>query len=127
MATLTQVKDKANAKLATFWSALQGRQDAYFLKHSKYFQLIAGSDITLDGADTAFAVISPSDELHTVDIDYAWSDTVPFRIEIHEWVSGTDRGYKGVVTVNYHGTLYRRERDNRGVDSGWFVFNPTPF
>lgn len=121
MATLLQVRNKADAKLATFWSALQTRQNAYFAKHGKYFQLLAGSDLTLDGADTPFTVISPSDEVHTIDIDTSWSDTVPFKIEIHEWVGPNgDLGYKGIVTVNYQGTLYRRERDSQNVDSGWY-------
>jgi hypothetical protein len=125
MATLAQVRDKANAKLTTFWSALQTRQNAYFTKHGKYFQLLAGSDLTLDGADTTFSVVSPSDEVHTIDIDYAWSDTVPFRIEIHEWLGGfAGTGYRGVVTVNHEGTLYRRERDSDNVDSGWYVVIP---
>lgn len=119
--TLAQLKTKANAKLVTFWGALQTRQDAYFAKNGKYFQLLAGSDLTLDGADTTFSVVSPSDEVHTIDIDTAWSDTVPFQIEIHEWV-GETLGYKGIVTVNYQGTLYRRERDSQNIDSGWYQF-----
>lgn len=126
MATLAQVRTKANDKLATLWSALQTRENAYFTKHGKYFQLLAGSDLTLDGADTPFSVVSPSDEVHAVDIDYAWSDTVPFKIEVHEWVKDADRGYRGVVTINYQGTLYRRERDSNGVDSNWYkVIVPT--
>lgn len=116
--TLAQLKTKANAKLATFWGALQTRQDAYFAKHGKYFQLLAGSEITLDGTDTTFSVISPSDEVHTIDIDTAWSDTVPFRIEVHEWVGDT-RGYTAIATVNHEGTLYRRSRNSDNVDSGW--------
>jgi hypothetical protein len=127
MATLQQVRDKANAKLSTFWSALQTRQNAYFAKHGKYFQLRAGSNLTLDGGDTAFSVVSPSDEKHTIDIDYAWSDTVPFQIRIDEWVGvGNDRGYRAMVTINHEGTLYRRTRDSNNVDSGWYqVINIT--
>lgn len=123
MPTLNQVRNKANAKLTTFWQALQTRQDAYFAKHGKYFQLLAGSNLTLDGEDTPFAVVSPEGEQHPQDIDYAWSDTVPFKIEVHEWV-GSDRGYLGIVTINHEGTLYRRTRDSNNVDSGWSVFNP---
>jgi hypothetical protein len=121
--TLAQLKTKANAKLATFWTALQNRQDAYFAKHGKYFQLLAGSDLTIDGADTTFSGVSPSDEVHTVDIDYAWSDTVPFKIEVHEWV-GADKGYTAIVTAENNGSLYQRSRNSLDVDSGWYVFNP---
>lgn len=127
MATLVQIRDKANAKLLTFWSALQTRQDAYFAKHGKYFQLLAGSNLTLDGEDTQFSVVSPSDEKHTIDIDYAWSDTVPFQIEVHEWVGTNGNGYKAIVTVNHEGTLYRRERDSDNNDTNWYQYiKPTP-
>lgn len=123
MATLLQVRDKANAKLATFWSALQVRQDAYFAKHGKYFQLLAGSNLTLDGADTPFSVVSPPDEKYVVDIDTSWSDVVPFKIEIREWYGGKQgAGYKGIVTINYQGTLYRRTRTSTGEDTGWSIY-----
>jgi hypothetical protein len=123
MPTLNQVRTKANNKLTTFWQALQTRQDAYFAKHGKYFQLLVGSELTLDGADTTFSVVSPSDEAHTIDIDYAWSDTVPFQIEVHEW-TGSQPGYRGIVTINHEGTLYRRERTNTGEDTGWNTYTP---
>lgn len=125
MATLLQVRDKANAKLALFWTALQTRQDAYFAKHGKYFQLLAGSDLTLDGLNTPFVVRSPSDEKFVLSIDTAWSDTVPFKIVVDEWVGvGTDTGYRATVTINYQGTLYQRTRDSKNVDSGWAVYSP---
>lgn len=121
MATLQEVRDKANAKLATFWTALQTRQDAYFAKHNKYFQLLAGSNLTLDGADTPFSVTLPSDERYVVDIDTAWSDTVPFKIEVHEWTGLDGAGYRAIVTVNFEGTLYQRQRTNLNEDTGWYV------
>ena len=121
MATLQQVRDKANAKLVTFWAALQTRQNIYFTNHGKYFQLLIGSGLTIDGDDTLFTVVSPSDEAHAIDIDYRWSDTVPFQIEVHEWVSASSAGYRSIVTVNYQGTLYRRERDSDNVDTNWYL------
>lgn len=126
MATLIQIRDKANAKLTTFWSALQIRQDAYFAKHGKYFQLLAGSDLTLDGMNTDFMVRPPSDEKFVIDIDTAWSDTVPFKIEVHEWVGANSGvGYIAIVTINYQGTLYRRTRTSTGIDSNWSIFIPS--
>jgi hypothetical protein len=127
MATLQEVRDKANAKLATFWGALQTREDAYFAKHGKYFQLLVGSTLTQDGADTTFSVVSPSDEAHLVDIDTSWSDTVPFQIEVHEWGGGyAGTGYKAIATIKHNDTLYRRERDSNQVDTNWYEFNITP-
>lgn len=122
MATLQQVRDKANAKLATLWPVLQAKQDAYFMKHGKYFQLLAGSDLTLDGADTPFMVVTPSDEIHIIDIDIAWSETVPFKIEVKEWVGKENVGYLARVTVNHQGTLYRRERDSNNNDTNWYPY-----
>jgi hypothetical protein len=118
--TLAQLKTKANAKLATFWVELQSRQDAYFTQHGKYFQLLVGSNLTVDGADTTFSVVSPSDEAHLIDIDTAWSDTVPFQIEVHEWV-GNDRGYRAIATAENNGSFYRRERDSNNVDTNWYL------
>jgi hypothetical protein len=117
MATLQQIRTKANDKLAEIWPNLQARQDAYFAKHGKYFQLLAGSALTLDGADTAFTVQLPSDELYAIDINTAWSETVPFQLEVHEWRSG----YLAIVTINHEGTLYRRMRKNTNEDTGWSV------
>lgn len=122
--TLNELRNKANAKLATFWSALRARQDSYFVKHGKYFQLLAGSALTLDGADTTFSVVPPSDEPHIVDIDTSWSDTVPFQIEVHEWVGPNSRGYTGIVTINHEGTLYQRARNSDAEDTGWVELIP---
>lgn len=121
--TLIKLRTKANAKLTTFWSALQTRQEAYFSKHGKYFQLLAGSNLTLDGADTPFSVVSPPDERFIIDIDTSWSDTVPFKLEVHEW-RGQTAGYTGIVTINHEGTLYQRQRNSDGEDTNWYVFNP---
>lgn len=122
MATLVQVREKANAKLAELWPKIQAKQAAYFAKHGKYFQLLAGSDLTLDGSDTPFSVVCPSDEKFVVDIETSWSETVPFRLEIHEWLGNT-KGYTAIATINYQGMLYRRERNSDSVDSGWYVVN----
>lgn len=126
MATLIEVRNKANAKLADMWPKLQTRQDAYFVRHGKYFQLLAGSALTDDGADTTFSVVSPSDEMHVIDIDTTWSETVPFQIEIHEWVGTSGKGYKGIVTVKHNGTKYRRERDSDNNDTNWYEVIDSP-
>lgn len=127
MATLQQVRDKANTKLADIWGKLQTRQDAYFAKYGKYFQLLVtgGRDVE-NGEEYPFTAIPALDEAHVLDIDTSWSELVPFEIEVHEWVgSGSDRGYKGIVTVTHNGTIYRRERDSNSVDTGWYVYDPT--
>lgn len=120
MATLKQVRDKADAKLVQFWQLLQQKQAAYFAKHGKYFQLLVSpSETPIEGADSDFIVRKPSDEKFVADVDFPWTDKVPFQIEVHEWV-GKDKGYEAVVTVEYKGTKYRRSRDSNQVDSGWY-------
>lgn len=45
MATLQQIRDKADVVLANFWQALTIKQDAYFAKHGKYFQLLVTNSV----------------------------------------------------------------------------------
>lgn len=104
------------------WSKLQTKQQSYLDSHGKYFQLLASGEASLDGGDVSFTVVKPSDEKHPESIE-EWNETVPFEIQIHEWV-GEDKGYRGVVTVNHEGQLYRRERDSNNVDSGWYSYDP---
>ena len=55
MATLTQLRDKANTVLTKFWQWLVTAQDAYYAKHGKYFQLIVSPDNTVvDAEDSTF-------------------------------------------------------------------------
>jgi len=119
MATLAQIRTKADAKLAEFWPILQAKQDAYFAKHGKYFQLLVSPTVTVvDGVDTDFGVRHPTDEPHQ--IDFGFASQVPFQIEVHEWVNGGDRGYKAIVTVELlDGRIFTRNRDSNQVDSGW--------
>lgn len=119
MATLKQVRDKANAKLETFWGALSTRQDSYFAKHGKYFQLLVGSELTQDGADTSFSVVLPSDETNIIDIDTSWTDTVPFQLSVHSTNGPDGHSYIGRVRIKHNEDIYQRTRDSFGNDSGW--------
>ena len=78
MATLTQIRDKADAKLVEFWTALVPKQEAYKAKHGKYFQLLVTNTV-VDGVDTTFEVRKPNDELHVVDVDFTFSSQIPFH------------------------------------------------
>ena len=116
--TLAQLKTKANAVLATFWAELQTKQNAYFAKHGKYFQLLITDDV-VDGVDTTFIVRTPNDELHAIDVDFTFNSPVPFSISVDEWV-GETRGYSATATVQLpDGRKFRRSRDINNVDSGW--------
>lgn len=117
--TLTQLRNKANAVLANFWAELQTKQNAYFAKHGKYFQLLITDDV-VDGVDTTFIVRKPNDELHAIDVDFTFNSPVPFSISVDEWV-GETRGYSATATVQLpDGRKFRRSRDINNVDSGWY-------
>lgn len=116
--TLNQLKAKANTKLQEFWDALSTKQEAYFQKYGKYFQLLVTSPV-VDGADTTFEVTHPDDERHLVDVDFTFNSPIPFQIQVDEWVGDTI-GYKATATVELpDGRRFNRSRDSEQNDSGW--------
>jgi len=139
--TLQALKTKANSKLSDFWDLLLPKQEAYFLKHGKFFQLLVTSP-AVDGADTTWEIRKPNDELHAVDIDFEFNSPVPFSISVDEWV-GKTRGFSVTATVELpDGRVFKRSRsavptvveavmDNTDIDnpieitpksvSGWTV------
>lgn len=109
MATLQQIRDKADAKLADFWDALILKQEQYFLKHNKFFQLLVTVPV-VDGADTTFVVTKPNDEPHPVDVDFTFNSPIPFQIAVHEFV-GDQAGFTVVVVVELlDGRKFTRQR-----------------
>lgn len=119
MATLKQIRDKADAKLAEFWSLLSQKQDGYFSKHGKYFQLLV-TDEVVDGVDTTFEVRKPSDEKYAVDVDIDFNSPLPFTIQVDEWTKGKEAGYSATVWIKLSsGDMYTRTREHTGQDTGW--------
>jgi len=110
--TLTELRDKADAKLATFWSALVTKQNAYHAKHGKFFQLLVSPEnAVVDGADSDFTTRNPSDERFAVDVDFAWTEKIPFNITVDEWVGNGIVGFKATVVVELpNGDRYTRSR-----------------
>jgi len=122
MAILSEVREKADAVLTTFWLALKVKQEAYFAKHGKYFQLLVSPTTNVvDGADSTFTVRKPSDEKYVVDVDFTWITKIPFNIEVHEWVGEKDNiGYVVHVKMKVGEDTYCRSRDSKNVDTGWY-------
>ena len=118
--TLAELRDKADAKLATFWSALVTKEEAYFAKHGKYFQLLVTPETNVvDGEDSDFTVRHPSDEPYQLDVDFAWASQIPFNIQVHEWV-GADKGFTAIAQVELpNGRKFKRSRNSKNEDSGW--------
>lgn len=121
MATLAQIRNKANTRLEEFWLLLQTKQDAYFNKHGKYFQLLSTNDV-VDGGNTVFETRHPSDEKYLNDVDFSSNSPIPFAISVDEWV-GVDVGYSATTTLTMlDGTKYRRTRDSFNNDTNWYEF-----
>lgn len=133
--TLKQLQDKVDAKLVTFWTNLKAKQDAYYAKHGKYFQmLVSPVDVVIDGLDTDYVERVPSDEKYVVDRDFSFTEKVPFQIRVDEWhktnpdniLEVVDAGYKVAVYVQVpDGRVFTRSRDSKNVDSGWKQYNPS--
>lgn len=124
MATLTQIRNKADAKLADFWVLLQEKQSNYFAKNGKYFQLlISPNQKVTDGIDSQFQLRQPSDERFDLDVNFTWSDTIPFQISVDEWVRGEEAGYSATVRVELlNGRVFMRTRTNTNEDTGWYKY-----
>jgi hypothetical protein len=107
--TLDALKTKANTKLGEFWDLLLPKQEAYFLKHGKCFQLLVTSPV-VDGADTTFVVTKPNDEKYAVDVDFEFNSPVPFAISVDEW-RGETVGFSITATVELpDGRKFTRSR-----------------
>ena len=95
--TLQQLQTKANTKLQEFWDALIVKQEAYFLKHNKFFQLLV-TDPVVDGVDTTWVLRTPSDEQHALDVDFSFNSPIPFSISVDEFV-GDETGFSATAIV----------------------------
>lgn len=128
MATLAQIrtKAKAEAKLADFWALLQQKQNAYYAKNGKYFQLlVTPSNTVIDGVESDFSNQAPSDEKFVIDREFSFEEKIPFQIEVHEWTGKDGSGYKAFVYVQLlDGRIFSRNRDSNQIDSGWFEVTP---
>ena len=123
--TLAELQTKANQKLIPFWQMLIDKQPSYFLKHGKFFQLLITPRV-VDGVDTAWVLQHPSDEAHQVDVDFPWTDTIPFQISVDEWVGDT-RGFSATATVELpNGNRYRRTRKATAVIADAVYDNTDP-
>lgn len=146
MATLIEIRDKANAKLATLWPVIQAKQDAYFTKHGQYFGLRwSPAAPVVDGVDTDLIIEKPSRGNVLADIDFT-IESVPFQISIERLnqsrpndtalkisdepkpapvYGATGETYRAWVRIQLpNGDVYMRSRMQDNTDSGWFKDNP---
>ena len=145
--TLIELRDKANAKLATLWTVIQAKEDAYFAKHGTYFGLRwSPSSPVVDGVDTDLILDKPSRGNFLEDINFDL-EQVPFQLSIERigqnkprnstpWIDRTqpeptptyiDNGdsYKAWIRIQLlNGDIWMRSRTKDNTDSGWFKFEP---
>lgn len=81
--------------------------------------LVSPETPVVDGADSTFTVRKPSDEKFVVDVEFPWTDKIPFNIRVDEWV-GHDKGYVATAQVELpDGRKFQRSRNSKNEDSGW--------
>lgn len=127
--TLTQLRNKANAKLADMWPVIQSRQDAYFTKHGKYFGLRwSPSSAVVDGVDTTLTLNRPSRGHVSEDVTWG-SDTVPYQIRIFRINQDTpEETFQAFVRVELpNGDKWERNRYQDNTDSGWYQIITSPY
>lgn len=117
MATLQEVRDKADAILANLWVELRNKEIAYFNKHGRYFQLLITPEVTvIDGTDSDLSVRPSPFEQYLEDVTLNWASKIPFQIEVHEFPDG----FTGIVTVEVNGEKYTRQQSfGNNVNRAW--------
>ncbi|MCK5019751.1 MAG: hypothetical protein KAS32_22020 [Candidatus Peribacteraceae bacterium] len=129
MATLKQIKDKANAKLSVFWVELSAKQDAYFAKHGKYFGFNWTPSLSVvDGVDSNFGKLQRPSKNHIAeDISFDITSKLPFQIRVIRHHGGDGHGYTAWVRVKLtNGDVYMRSK-GRGAhftNNAWFKYEP---
>lgn len=109
--TLQQIKDAADAKLATLWTAVQNKEAAYFAANNRYWQgLLTHSVIPAEGAEVLPNIGTASPSYQNDPYPSALRNVaLPFALEIHQYVcpDGT-KGYQAFIYVYVLGDLWTR-------------------
>lgn len=111
MATLAQVRQAVDTRLAQLWATIQARQDAYAAAHGgRYWQGLRTATIT--PADGVAALPDVGNATPT-DQPQAWPSAIlttplemALQIDVYDGPLGA--GYAATVQVQYNGTLYER-------------------
>ena len=110
MATLQEIRDAVDAKLAGLWSAIQNKQDAYFLANGRYWQgLRTHTIVPTEGNETLPSVGTtvPADQPDPWPVAIR-NQTLPMALQIDVYDSPQGKGYQATVLVKVLGQLYRR-------------------
>jgi len=123
--TLTELRNKANAKLADMWPVIQAKEDAYFANHGRYFGLNWSPSLeVVDGVDTNLDLSHPSVEHISADVTFP-ATVVPYQIQIFRMSQYDNEYYHVYVRVELpNGDKWERNRKQDNTDSGWYQVIP---
>jgi hypothetical protein len=125
--TLAELRDKADAKLATFWTALVTKEEAYFAKHGRYFGFNWSPSLeVVDGVDTDFVLNPPSRFFVAEDVSFP-ATTVPFQLMVSCHHGPLGKGFEAWVKVKLpNGDIYLRSKHYGfyGEDRPWYKQEP---
>lgn len=112
MATLQEIKARADQVLTQIWREIQERQVVYAANHGgRYFQgLITHTVTPADGVDVApdCLLVTPTDQPERW-IDFGLElPAIPFSIQLDVYDGPLGKGYVVTVQVKYQGVLYER-------------------
>lgn len=130
MATLTQIRDAVNARLADWWPKFRAKQETYRATHGRYFQGLVWSSVPDDGATVSpNLALAPSDcftpavrgadgEIVTPAVPHSWTHfgagadlpaqlEAQFRCDVYQGPGGV-HGYYLVARISKDGVTYRR-------------------
>ena len=125
MATLAQIRDKADSVLVTVWTTLLSKQVSYFSKHDTYFGFNwTPSSEVIGGLDTDFGELQrPSRKHHSVDVSFPASTKLPFQIQVIRHNGPLGHGFTAWVRMKlFNGDVYYRSKSHGayGVDNAWY-------
>ncbi len=111
MATLQEIRNKADAKLVDIWNILLPKEQAYYAKYGRYFGMNWSPVLkVVDGVDTNFVLNPPSKFFEAADVDFD-AGVIPFQIKIicHDGPDG--KGFTAWVKVELlNGDTYQRAK-----------------
>ncbi len=110
MATLQEIKDAVDARLAALWTAIQTKQDAYFLAHGRYWQGLRTHTILPADGDEALPSVGvsvPSDQADPWPVAIRTA-TLPMSLVIDCYLSPEGPGYQATAYVTVGSQVYAR-------------------
>lgn len=110
MATLQEIRDQVDAKLATLWNAIQNKQDNYFLAHGRYWQGLRTHTVIPADGNTVLPDIGAKTPTDQID---PWpnaiiNSTFPMALQIDCYDGPLGQGYEATVFVTVLNNLYIR-------------------